>query len=127
MCEGCDWRDVQIKTLIGKLDAIEAKGESVHGRLAHELFDYWREKTCHPQAKFTGERKRKVVARLREGYTGDLIRSAIDGAARMPYVSPDGRRFDDLELICRNGSKLESFAERAKGRGFDDRLLGGAA
>lgn len=78
-----------------------------------ELFDYWREKTNHPQAKLTDDRRRKLRARLREGYTSEQIRSAIDGAAQAPYINDVGRRFDDLELICRNGSKLEGFMARA--------------
>ncbi len=33
-------------------------------------------------------------------------------AARAAFVNDDGKRFDDFELIFRNGSKLESFIQR---------------
>lgn len=79
------------------------------------LFDYWKATCRHPQALPTRERLAKVRARLGEGYTEDQIRQAINGAARAAFVNDAGKRFDDLELICRNGSKLESFIDRADG------------
>lgn len=79
-----------------------------------ELFAYWQQTCGHPSARPSPERTSKVKARLKDGYTPDQIRTAIDGAARAPFVSPDnGKRFDDLELICRTGAKLEDFIGRA--------------
>lgn len=80
---------------------------------ARALFDYWQQACDHPAALFTDDRRRKVEARLKEGYTVGQIREAIDGAARAAFVNDAGQRFDDIELICRNGSKLESFIRRA--------------
>lgn len=77
------------------------------------LFDYWREQTGHTAAKPTRDRLAKVRARLAEDYTPEQIRAAIDGAAAQPFINNDGKVFDDLELICRTGSKLESFIDRA--------------
>lgn len=77
------------------------------------LFDSWREACRHPDAKLTDDRRRKIEARLAEGYTAEQIGTAIQGAARAAFVNDSGKRFDDIELICRNGSKLESFIERA--------------
>jgi hypothetical protein len=79
-----------------------------------DLFAYWQERCDHQQAKFTRDRRSKVEARMREGYTVEEIRAAIDGAAASPFVNPEGKKFDDLELICRNGSKLEDFKSRAE-------------
>jgi hypothetical protein len=80
-----------------------------------DLFGYWRERCGHPQAKMTRDRTAKVAARLREGYTPEQIKAAIDGAQRGAFVNDDGKRFDDLELICRTGAKLESFIGRGNG------------
>jgi hypothetical protein len=77
------------------------------------LFDYWRTKCGHPKALLTLDRKTKVIARLREGYSEADIRQAIDGAAKHAFVDDRGVRYDDLELICRSGSKLEGFIQRA--------------
>lgn len=77
------------------------------------LFAYWQEKCEHPQARLTPERRTCVIARLRACYSEAEIKCAIDGAAAAAYVSKDsGKKFDDLELICRNGGKLEDFIDR---------------
>jgi DNA-binding transcriptional ArsR family regulator len=80
---------------------------------ARALFDHWRERCGHQQAKPTRERLSKIRARLSEGYTADQIRQAIEGAGRAAFTNDTGKRFDDIELVCRNGSKLESFIARA--------------
>jgi hypothetical protein len=79
------------------------------------LFAYWKERCKHPTARLGSDRRAKVQARLKEGYSVEQIRKAIDGAALDAYVNDKGVRFDDLELICRNGSKLELFIKRASG------------
>jgi hypothetical protein len=80
-----------------------------------EVFAYWQERCNHPQAKLTNDRRARVKARLNEDYTVAEIKRGIDGAAEHPFVDPvTGTVFDDLELICRNGSKLENFIARAE-------------
>ena len=102
--------DVEIETDV----EVEKKNTNVEPRsTVLSCFTYWQEKCGHPQAKLTTDRRRKIAARLREGYTEADIRKAIDGAARAAFVNDDGKRFDDIELICRSGSKLESFMARA--------------
>lgn len=93
--------------------------------VVRRCFAYWQQQCHHPKARLTGDRRRKVEARLREGYTEADVRAAIDGAAQAPFISDGGQRFDDLELICRTGSKLEGFAQRtapAKGGGVGSRV-----
>lgn len=79
------------------------------------IFNHWQSTLNHPTAKLTTERKKKVEARLKEGYSADQIIQAIDGCAASPFhrgQNETGQVFDDLELICRNGSKLEGFISR---------------
>jgi hypothetical protein len=78
-----------------------------------QVFDRWRERCNHPQAKLTADRRAKVKARIREGRTLEDFFAAIEGAARAAFVNDEGKRFDDLELICRSGAKFESFMARA--------------
>lgn len=83
-----------------------------------EIFAYWQASLSHPTAKLTAERRRKVEARLRQGYTVEQIKQAIDGCAASPFhrgENDEGRVYDDLELICRSGSKLENFIARLSG------------
>lgn len=77
------------------------------------IFEYWQQTTGHTSALPSRDRLSKVKARLAEGYTPEQIRAAIDGAAAQPFVNEAGKVFDDLELICRTGSKLEGFIDRA--------------
>lgn len=91
--------------------------ELKHDDDVKKLFDYWRDQCGHPNAKLTADRRTKIKARLRDGYSEADIRTAINGAAQAAYVDENGKRFDDLELICRNGSKLEDFINRADQNG----------
>lgn len=76
-----------------------------------ELFVYWQVQCGHGQAKATPERLTVIRSRLRDGYTAAEIRKAIDGAKHAAFEQ-DGKRWDDLTLICRNGAKLEDFITR---------------
>lgn len=80
-----------------------------------EIFDYW----CvvmnkRGSAKFTDDRKRAVKARLKEGYTVEHIKQAIDGCSRSDFhMARDGKNttvYDDLAMICKSGSQLEKLA-----------------
>lgn len=75
--------------------------------LIKSIFEHWRETMGKNGAKLTPERRSKIAARLRQGYTADQIKRAIDGCAGSKFHR-DGNH-DDLTLICRTGSKLESF------------------
>jgi hypothetical protein len=87
--------------------------DDIRRQAVGRLFAYWQDRCEHRAAKLTTERARCIMARLRDGYTEAEIRKAIDGAAVAAFVNDEnGQRYDDLTLICRNGSKLESFMER---------------
>ena len=78
------------------------------------IFAYWKiVMKKGSQTKLTDKRKSKVDDRLEEGYTVETIKQAIDGCARSPHhmgKNDEGTIYDDLELICRAGDKLENFA-----------------
>lgn len=79
---------------------------------AVQVFNHWKLAMKHPNAKFTPERRRRVEARLREGYTVDELKAAIDGCLLSTFHqggNTDGKVFDDLELICRDGKHVEQF------------------
>jgi hypothetical protein len=89
---------------------------------AREVFEYWRER-CRggdPRVKFTADRRRKVTARLRDGYTLDYLKRAIDAAADAPTVV-QGETHDDLEYVCRSGRVLEKHHARAEALAREDR------
>jgi hypothetical protein len=93
--------------------AIDSSKASAHRDAAMRIFLYWQQRCDKPRARPVAARIDHVVRRLREGYREVEIKRAIDGAAIDPYVK-DGVRYDDLELICRDGAKLEAFLARAE-------------
>jgi len=71
----------------------------------------------HSKAKLTKDRTDKIRERLKEGYTVEDIKKAIDGCRASPHNMGDNERktvYDDIELICRKGSKLEYFIHNAE-------------
>ena len=94
-----------IKTRMGKEYTSEVQ----------ETFHYWRKVMGHPKAKLTADRRQKVRARLKEGYSLEDIRKAVDGCKASPHhmgQNDTGTIYDDLTLICRTGSKLEFFMNK---------------
>ena len=109
------WHHFQASKASQLIKAIEevSAGASSHAQEAKSLFQYWLSRMHKgPTCKFTPERRRAVTARLRDGYTPEQIRTAIDGCASSAWnmgQNDSGKLFNDLELICRSGSKLEGF------------------
>jgi hypothetical protein len=69
----------------------------------------------HPAAKFTPDRRKALLARLKEGYGFDQVAQAIVGLTQSAHHRGENDRhtvYDDLTLICRSGSKLEGFMEK---------------
>ena len=93
------------KALSSKLDEINV--------LLLSIFNYWLQimgKTNH--TKFTPQRKAKIKARLKSGYTQHDIETAIYNCANNPFnmgQNEEGKVFDDLTLICRDDTKLEYY------------------
>jgi hypothetical protein len=117
-------RDLRSKRALIKRLQTDAEKErrAYAGREAVErLFDYWREACRHPNSKLTADRFDSVRAALERGYTEEQIRRAIDGAAFDPFITRrrngTAKRHDDIELICRDGKRLEEFACKAPASG----------
>jgi hypothetical protein len=80
------------------------------------VFAFWQQELEHPTAKLTTGRRKKVRARLKEGYDEEAIIKAIRGCAKSRFHRGENeqhRRYDDLTLICRSGEKVEQFAAMA--------------
>jgi len=96
-----------------------------------DIFNYWVSVMGKQagQTKFTPKRKKAVQARLRDGYTVDQIKTAILNCRGDPWSMGANDRqtpFNDLELICRSGEKLESFIEKQNpGGGYAKTRSGG--
>ena len=79
------------------------------------IFDHWsfvmdKNKTT----KFTAQRKKAIESRLKNGYSVNDIFLAITNCAKSKFHmgdNNDGKLYNDLTLICRNDTKLESFRD----------------
>lgn len=96
--------------------------------VVRKLFDFWVERLGKHQPKFSDKRKRVLRARLAEGFTERELGEAIAGVVHSPHhmgendsgPKGEGKRFDDLTLICRDPEKVEEFRDlyrQVKGNG----------
>lgn len=84
------------------------------------VFEAWRAATGKDPAKLTADRRAKITARLREGYTVDDLVAAVEGVALSPWhmgENPSGVRYDDLTLVLRDGTHTERFMALGDGSG----------
>ncbi len=85
------------------------------------VFDYWNKKRSavlpgrRRTAKATPKRLSKVKDRLAEGCTVDDLKLAVDGCLGNPFNVEGG--YVDLELICRDDSKVTQYLQWARKNG----------
>lgn len=92
------------------------------------VFQYWQHVMGHPSAILGQKRQAAIAARLKEGHAVDKLKQAIDGCKASSWHQGQNDRhqvYDDIELICRDTSKVEAFVavldgQHAKQRGLDD-------
>lgn len=78
-----------------------------------QVFAYWKEVMNSDMSRLTKERKTKIKARLKEGYTVDQLKQAILGCSMTPHnmgQNDNGKKYNCISLICRDGSHVERFA-----------------
>lgn len=107
----------EIGALKAKVSRLETPEDPVNAKLAQHaqvVFDYWNARCKSGRAReFTEERRKAVLARLAARPVADIF-IAIDGASAFPFIDKSGKKHNELELICRNGSKFDSFYERGE-------------
>lgn len=93
--------------------------EDDYGKIAKAVARYYAERLKKSKGwKFGPKRMKVVLERLKEGYEGEFIARAIDGLAVGHYTNPEtGVKYDDLELVCRDETKLERFHQIAEANG----------
>lgn len=78
----------------------------------HEVFDHWKMIMGHPRARIDAKRELAIKARLKDGYTADDLKMAIDGcAASAWHMGANDRetRFDSITLILRDADHVDRF------------------
>ncbi len=75
--------------------------------LVEDIYAHWKIARSKPRARLTENRRVKIRARLREGFSVDDLIRAIDGVAFDPW--PGRAQHDDLTVILRNPEQVERF------------------
>lgn len=97
-------------------DKREAKSLVEQARPVREVFEHWQRVMTKPRALLDDKRARVVKARLAEGRTVEDLKLAIDGCRNTPHnmgSNDRGEKYNDLELICRDGPRVERFMANA--------------
>ena len=79
--------------------------------LVVQVFTYWQKVFNKNRTKLDAKRKSKIKARLADGRTLIEIQTAIDNCSKSEFHTTNGHI--DIELICRDDSKFESFLSRS--------------
>lgn len=90
-----------------------------------EVFSYWQLKRDHPQAKLDAKRQKAIKARLSDGYSVGELCEAVDGCCLSPHhMGQNDTRtvYDDIELICRDGARVDKFIKLARQGGTPSEL-----
>jgi hypothetical protein len=98
----------------GTSNIVQADHASPQSEIANRVFAHWQARMNKPKAKLTNDRRQKINARIREGYTEQDMIAAIDGCANSDFhmgrdPKSQGKVYDDLTLILRNGTYVEKF------------------
>jgi uncharacterized phage protein (TIGR02220 family) len=77
-----------------------------------EIFEHWKRVRDKPLCKLTKDRETKIRARLKDGYSVEDLKTAIDGVAKDDW---DQRPLhDDFGVIFRNSQYVDKFIALAR-------------
>ena len=83
-----------------------------------DVFDYWKQVMKKNSSAILNDKRTKAIeGRFKEGYTVDQIKMAITGCSMTPHnmgQNDNNKKYDDIELICRDGVKVETFANNCQ-------------
>lgn len=113
--EGVNETTLVLLKLVGQHVKVISGNEKCLHVAANRVFAHWKKRRGDSKRiKFTADRKRKVLARLREGYLVEDLQAAIDGMMMSEFHQKNN--FQDLIHACRNAERVDAFMElnRAK-------------
>jgi len=104
----------EVKRLKAKL--AKETFEGLFSGPAKQLGKYWiiRSGRKGTKTKIAEKRMKAMEHMLRLGYTPMYIARGIDGIVEYGYIDEKGKKFDDIELLCRDECKLENYHDLAE-------------
>jgi hypothetical protein len=80
-----------------------------------KVFDHWAKEHNHPHAKLDPKRRKRIDARLREGFSADQLCQAISGARKDDWLMGRDPRsskvYDGIQTILRDADQVERLIE----------------
>lgn len=76
------------------------------------VFNHWRQVMKHPRSAMDAKRRKLIESRMKEGYSEEDLKSAIDGCSRSSFHMGGNdrqQRYDGLDLILRDASHVDNF------------------
>jgi len=76
-----------------------------------EVFEFWKDETGHAKARLTADRKRRIKARIKEGFSSRDLCSAIRGRRGNPHLmgqNDTSTVYDKIATLLRDGEQVES-------------------
>lgn len=107
-------RDIEGRSKVLEPPPTNDRAAKQENEVIGALFSHWQDRMVSPRSKLTPNRRDKIRARLREGYTPKQLRQAIDACAASDFhlgQNDRGQKYNDLTLIFRNGENVERFLE----------------
>lgn len=108
----------QEENLSNRRSAQAPSSDSVKAGDDHKaVFEHWQSVHGKTNAKLIKDRLSKINARLKEGYTVDQLKRAIDGCKLSPFHMGDNDNrtlYNDLKTILRDGAQVEKFISMAE-------------
>jgi len=106
--------NVRVEPDTSKKKEKKEKAPSFSSEIAEVLAHYV---SFHPQSRPGRAAKDKVRARLREGYSVEDLKLAVDGCHGSPFhcgENDEHRKYQSIELIFRNSDKVDQFLDLAR-------------
>lgn len=79
-----------------------------------EVFKFWQKETGRSKTRLVPERRDKIRARLRQGFTIQDLKDAVTGATLSEHHSKN-QEWLDITTIFKNGSVVENHIARKRG------------
>jgi len=99
----------KVKTIVPSGDDTSASDDAM------SVFNYWKIATGKSKAKLNSTIRGKILTRLKAYSVSDLLQ-AIDGNQASKFhqgENDEKRKYDSLDLICRNDENVRKFVEMA--------------
>lgn len=74
------------------------------------VFSHWQAEHHHPNSKLDDKRRKRIKARLAEGFTADDLCRAISGAKGDSWLmgkNPSKKRYDGIDTLLRDAAQVE--------------------